>query len=151
MSPTPHDIAQFGHIAALLRKALAQKEWNIPDLSRALGLPRDSATPYKWLNAMGAPAPKYRAKLAKLIGVPEGDLLRREPGSPVTTASVPLLAGPIAKPGGAARTVDPLLFRVTSDGMAQIKLDVTLPMAEATPLLRMLLDAGMVFAPGEAA
>lgn len=48
------------------------------------------------------------------------------------------------------RVVEVLAFTANNAGEARIRLDVTLPMAAATPLLRMLLDAGLVFSPGEA-
>ena len=43
------------------------------------------------------------------------------------------------------RVGDILSFAVTATGEARIKLDIVLPLANATPLLRMLLDAGVVF------
>jgi hypothetical protein len=39
---------------------------------------------------------------------------------------------------------DVLGFSVGTDGMARLRLDVTLPLDQAAPLLRVLLDAGVV-------
>jgi hypothetical protein len=47
----------------------------------------------------------------------------------------------------APRRADALSFVVTPTGEAHIKLDITLPLKEGSALLRMLLDAGVVFSP----
>jgi hypothetical protein len=112
-----------------------------PDLSVALGLGRGSATVYKWLSGKGGPAPKWRAKLAKVTGI-----LARKPGDPAPAPSQAVAVIPAAATKLApARVGDVLSFVVSGDGMARIKLDATLPLATATPLFRMLLDAGIVF------
>jgi transcriptional regulator with XRE-family HTH domain len=125
-------VAMYGHIAARLRAFLKERDWMPPDLSEALGQGRGSATVYKWLAATGAPAPRLRAKLAKATGIAETDLMPRKPGVPAPAQAVALVTSP-------ARI-----------GEARIKLDLTLPLATATPLLRMLLDAGIVFGDGPA-
>jgi transcriptional regulator with XRE-family HTH domain len=117
-----------------------------PDLSEALGLGRGSATVYKWLSGKGGPASELRAKLAKVTGIPEAELIARKPGDPAPAPSqaVALVTSPATKLAP-ARVGDVLSFVVSGDGMARIKLDATLPLATATPLFRMLLDAGIVF------
>jgi transcriptional regulator with XRE-family HTH domain len=144
---TRAEIALYGHIAARLRAFLTQREMSIPDLSEAIGLGRGSATAYKWLGAHGGPSPKMRAKLAKVTGIPETDLMPRKPGEPAPAPSQAVALIPATKLAP-VRVGDVLSFVVSGDGMARIKLDVVLPLATATPLFRMLLDAGIVF--GEA-
>jgi transcriptional regulator with XRE-family HTH domain len=143
---TPHDVARYGHIATLMRSEMAKRGWRMADLAERLGLERRATVPYPWMRGYGAPGPMLRPKLTKLLGVPESALTAREVGDQlpaVIEAGAGVLA-PQARPQG-ARGGDPLLFRVLASGEAQIKLDLTLPLPQATPLLRMLLDAGIVF------
>jgi hypothetical protein len=70
---------------------------------------------------------------------------RRVNGPQVEVAAEPVLRieGPLRTPqAGPTRPV--LQFEVDGDGLARIRLDVSLPSADAVPLLRMLLDAGMI-------
>lgn len=133
--PTPLEIAKFGHIAARLRGLLDSGQWTIPQISAAAGL----KTPYaawQWVNARAAPSDDAASKLAKVIGCRARDLRPNAPGevppdtprhesTPVTTAPVPVFS-----------------FAVLSDGSARVKLDTTLPLESAKPLIRMLFDAG---------
>ena len=142
---TRAEIAMYGHMAAALRAFLKQRDMAVPELSEALGLDRKSATPYRWLSGKGGPAPALRAKLAKLTGIPETDLMPRKPGQPAPVPSQAVAVIPATKLAPPVRVGDVLSFVVSGDGMARIKLDATLPLATATPLFRMLLDAGIVF------
>jgi transcriptional regulator with XRE-family HTH domain len=143
---TRAEIAIYGHIAARLRAFLAERGMTIPELSEALGLPRGSATTYKWLSGKGGPATVLRAKLAKVTGIPEAELMPRRPGDPAPSQAVATLPAPAKL--APVRVGDVLSFAVTANGEARIKLDIVLPLASATPLLRMLLDAGIVFGEG---
>jgi transcriptional regulator with XRE-family HTH domain len=146
---TPLQIARNGHIAILIRRQLEERQWSIPDLHERIGLSRASATAYHWLASAGAPGPKYVRKLAKLLGVPETEFAPREldreqlpavlaaPGYPTVGPSKPAVRSP--PPSG-----DVLGFTVGSDGMARLRVDVRLPLEAAAPLLRLLLDAGIV-------
>ena len=145
--PTAAEVAMYGHVAATLRKALAERGWTIADLNQALGRDRGNAAAYLWLGAHGAPGGDARVALVKLLGVRDGDLRRR------TGDEVPAVIEAPGAPAAVAsqrRVVEVLAFTANNAGEARIRLDVTLPMAAATPLLRMLLDAGLVFSPGEA-
>jgi hypothetical protein len=146
---TPLQIVKYGHIAMLIRSKLAEKQWSIPDFHEKLGLPRTSATAYHWLNCMGAPGNTLAAKVAKLLGVPLAELAARDPGDnqlPVVLAAPGYPTVGPSKP--AVRSLPPagdvLSFSVDSDGLARLRLDVRLPLAQAAPLLRVLLDAGIV-------
>jgi hypothetical protein len=142
---TRAEIAMFGHIAARLRAFLTERKMSIPEFAEALGLDRGSATPYKWLGAHGGPAPKLRAILANVTGIPEAELVPRKPGDPAPAPSQALAV--VTSPAKLApvRVGDVLSFAVAADGSARLRLDIVLPIASATPLLRMLLDAGIVF------
>ena len=146
---TPEQIARYGHIASAIRAFLKVKGWNPPDLSEALGWGRHSTATYHWLNSKGAPGPDLRPALAKLIGVPDVQVAARS-GQPRLALEAPdKLARPSVKLEAASvkpRPGEALAFTVQADGQARIRLDVTLPLALATPLLRMIMDAGVVFA-----
>lgn len=147
---TPEQIAMYGHIAARLRGFLTERGWKAADLNAALGKDRGDAAAFTWLNGKGGPGATMRPKLAKLTGIPETDLLIRRPGDGAARERLPAVVdrtprvAPARPLGG-----DVLGFVVSPDGMARLRLDVTLPLAVATPLLRMLLDAGVVFDKGE--
>ena len=144
---TRAEIATFGHIAAALRAFLKQRDMSIPELSEALGLDRSSATPYRWAHRRQrrANVGVARQRLAKVTRIPETDLMPRKPGEPAPGPSQAVALIPATKLAPPARVGDVLSFVVSGDGMARIKLDATLPLAAATPLFRMLLDAGIVY------
>ena len=144
-SPNPNQIAMYGHIAIALRQFLNTKGWKARDLNKAMGFDPGYSAGYQWINGKSAPGPEYRTKLAKLTGISEDKLSKRQPGKAlVTLASLPALPAPRIKLAS-----EVLSFSVASDGTARIKLDVSLPMHLANPLLRMLLDAGLVFSKDE--
>jgi len=143
--PTPGQVALYGHIAARLRAFLAEKGWTIGDLNQqVLGVKRSNTAPYGWINCRGAPGPKITPKLARAMGIPESELRPRDGKEPPPEALPAVLT---ARPPLPPRVVDVLSFAVQSDGNAKLRLDVVLPIERATPLLRMLLDAGLVMGP----
>jgi transcriptional regulator with XRE-family HTH domain len=143
---TPLQVAMFGHVAAAIRQAMAAKGWKPADLNRAIGRPRAHAGVYSYIAGKGSPVPKTRALIAKALGIPEAALImRRVDGPQVEVEAAPVLRieGPHRTPqAGPTRHV--LQFEVDGEGLARIRLDVSLPSADAVPLLRMLLDAGLV-------
>ena len=84
---TPDEVARYGHIAARLREFMERRGMSTPDLSQALGLPRTSTTAYHWVTCFGAPSPKLRMKLSKVTGIPEAELVQRQPGEPPPTST----------------------------------------------------------------
>lgn len=138
--PTPAQVAVYGHIATAMRAYLAEHKLRPSDMNERLGLHRTNTMIYGWINARAAPGPKHRTKLAKLLGIQPQDLLPRE-GAEILS---PAAARAIVKPTPTARSPDVLQFSVAADGEARIRLDIQLPVEQATPLLRMLLDAGLV-------
>ena len=147
---TPEQVAMFGHIAARLRGFMVERKWKAADLNQAIGRDRGNAGVFQWINGKGGPGPQMRAKLSKLTGIPETDLMIRRPGEAVTVERLPAVADRTPRVATArALGGDVLGFNVGADGTARLRLDVTLPLATATPLLRMLLDAGIVFDKGD--
>lgn len=155
--PTPHQIARFGHVAAAIRAALAARGWSPADLHERLGMKRNVTLAYGWLTCRSAPGATMRPRLTKLLGLHDKDMRPRA----VTSGALAALPGPSAPGAGEAMTRlqrmpmaagapghraaggEVLGFLVGADGLARIRLDVTLPLARAAPLLRLLLDAGV--------
>lgn len=136
--PTPQQIARVGHITAFLRSEMTKRNMKPTDLTKALGIKPTATTIYPWLRGVAAPMPKWRPRLAKIFGVPVTTFEPRALTSDNTSIAVPRTI--VTRPLN-----DPLTFSVTADGVARIRLDVMLPIDVATPLLRMLLDAGIIF------
>lgn len=155
-SPNPHQIAMYGHIARVLQNFMAKKDWNVGDLNHAMGFDRSYSAGYQWVNGKSGPGPKLCIKLAKVTGIPVAELtphkLPRLKGSALVTLPVSNPSSSLPGPLVATRKVaasEVLSFGVASDGQATIKLNATMPMHLAVPLLRMLLDAGLVFSKGD--
>lgn len=136
-SPTPAQVAMYGHIAARLRAFLAEKRWSPGDLNEAMGIKRSNTQVYGWINCRGTPGPVGAQRLAKAMGIRPGELMEKPSGEAGALTVLP--AKPLPP-----RPLDVLQFAVQSDGNARIRLDCVLPFDKATPLLRTLLDAGLV-------
>jgi hypothetical protein len=141
MTTKTTDIAKYGHVASAVRAFLARKEWKPADLNEALGLDRSSAQPYNWIAGKGAPGPELRVKLGKLMHVAPETLAMRKLNQAPPAETRALAIRPSAMQTSSAPV---LWFSVAADGVARIKLDLTLPIAQGGPLIRMLLDAGLV-------
>jgi transcriptional regulator with XRE-family HTH domain len=157
---TPEDVARNGHVVVFLRREMEARQWGVADLVKALGLPHGSTTIYPWLKGTGTPGPAMRLKLGEVFKVPAATFEPRDPGehlpvhAPGTFGAVGKMMEQIQRPltsPNAAHAVkvgaprDVLSFNVGANGIARIRLDIELPLVNATPLLRMLLDAGLVF------
>jgi transcriptional regulator with XRE-family HTH domain len=149
-SATPDQIARNGHIAAALRRYMAQRDWSPSDFNKFIGKEPSHTGIYMWLNAKGAPGPETAAKLSKKLGIPVSDLT---PSGLVAVGGQKLIEGPASDLTSAraspARPTKVLSFDLTSDGMARISFDTTIPAERAWPLLRMLSDAGLVMIPDQ--
>jgi hypothetical protein len=149
-APTPAQIAALGHVAALIRRELEARKMSVADLHRAIGEDVKSTRAYAWINSRSRITDQFRPKVAKALGVKEEDLMPRALTQAVTVMPVSdaKLRAVQAAQGAPARTLtaagDVLAFSVNAEGNARLRLDVTLPLATAAPLLRMLLDAGIV-------
>lgn len=137
-TPTPDAIATYGHIAARVRAELTRRNMTVRQLNLALGVRVDSSMPYMWMTCRSAPNPTMRGKLAKILAIPETELMKREGGQ---QAPVPAVIEPRAQ-----RPAEVLAFTINNAGEARIRLDTSLPVERAMPLVRMLLDAGLVLA-----
>lgn len=138
---TPAQIAMYGHIAAALRAFMKEKGWSAGQLNEAMGQVRSHTSVYHWLNSKAGPGPTTRPRLAKVMGVPQAELMPRKPGDASRRQVVAVSGPPVTV---VQRPVDVLSFAVQQNGEARIRMDIVLPLAQATPLLRMILDAGIV-------
>jgi hypothetical protein len=76
-----------------------------------------------------------------VTGIPLRELIARG----VTTTQVVTEGNAVLlPPKQAAKAPDVLMFNVSPDGEARLRLDVTLPIDKAMPLVRLLFDAGVV-------
>lgn len=141
---TQTQIAIFGHIAGALRQKMAERGMTVPDLQKAIGMPRTSPGVYTWLAAKGGPSEENRKRLSKALGIPEADLIPRTDetakiGRPRGSTTIAPRTADSFKP----RPSDVLSFAMNDEGQARIKVDVTLAADRALPLLRTLMDAGI--------
>jgi hypothetical protein len=113
------------------------------DLRQQLGLKNTATTCYPWINGTGAPQTKHHSKLARVLGLSKEQMTPRDFATKPTTAVTVTQA--ISAPR--IRTNDVLSFTVSADGHVRIKLDAELPLEQGSSLLRMLLDAGIVYSP----
>jgi hypothetical protein len=156
--PNPH---RLGHIAAALREVMTRLGLTPAEVSQRLDLPKGSTAIYAWLAARSAPHPDMRLKLVKRLKLRMEDVTPREeaPMTPPVRAAgaagraLAVVAhrrpgpGP-GRPANGGGGDDVFSFRVAANGMARITLDVELELVRATPLFRMLMDAGLVLGPG---
>ena len=129
----------FGHIASALREWMSRENVSVNQLNSRLGIEETNTSVYNFLNAKHAPGPSTRARLVKVTGIPEVRLAAT--GGP----SEPRGGHGQACPCGGPQDRDVLSFVVDGDGMATVVLHARLPLDTAMPLLRMILDAGVVF------
>lgn len=134
-SPTPAEVARFGHIAAAVRALMETRKWKPGDLNEALGVKRENTAIYQVLNCRQAPGKAKAAKLAKLMGVAPQALRPRDGAEPVATSE------PVRTVVATSRVPEVLSFQVLADGTARLRFDVVLPIEPAKSLLRILLDA----------
>ena len=126
------------HIATFLRAELNARQWSVSDLHEHLGLPRTSTRAYPYLNATSAPSTEMIDLLVQLFDCKPEMLMSKEPVDyHESNVVVPF------KPRNEGKL--PLSFTVNPDyETASLKLDVTLPIDQASALLRMLLDSNIV-------
>jgi hypothetical protein len=133
---TPDKIARHGHTAAALRAYFKRTGESIGDFNIKMGMNRGSANIYQWMNCKLGMSRKMARKVSKITGIPVEDLTPRALNTKVESKALVVIKDPIRR--------EVLSFAVLQDGEARIKLDISLPLKSATPLLRLLLDAGLV-------
>lgn len=136
---TPQQIILYGNVAATLREYIKANSLTPMKFNELVGMKPANPGIYNYLNSKAAPGVVMRARITKATGIPESALLPRGMAPSVTVATVKPVAMPKPKPK------DVLSFNVENNGMATLTLNAYLPVTEAMPLLRMLLDAGLVF------
>jgi len=105
--------------------------------------------PYSWIAGRGAIGSTYRPAVASLLGVPEDDLLPDTDTlgparqavrlARVSAPSTSLMAPPMSAPPQGGR----LAYEGHGDGTATISVRARLPVDQAKPLFRLLLDSGI--------
>jgi transcriptional regulator with XRE-family HTH domain len=135
---------RYSHIASLIRSALTANDWKVSEMNAKLGYKKGATTIYPWLSGTSAPSDYLRPGLAKLLKVSEEELMPKENVTLQKPKTSVVVYHPKTKTIPVIPTIDPLTFVITNDGQARIRLDVTLPLEDATPLLRMLLDANLI-------
>lgn len=148
---TALQIARYGHIALALKDWMKANKQMPPDINRALGKRSVNPGVYNWLRGLGAPDRANRAKLMRITGIPEQMLTAREAVTPtakqlqIEAPTLEQVLGMEIEPARAAqaakRVAEVLSFTALDNGEARIRLDVTLPIEQAMPLFRQLLDA----------
>ena len=142
---TPEQIARFGHVAAVLRKYMAEQNINTTELNKQLGYVGSNPGAYKWLASKGGPSPKARAKVTALTGIPESELTPRAwLERPALGSRVHRVILPHEEPPVICETRDLLQFNVDSNGIATIKLTAKLKLEDAMPLIQAIVQAGIV-------
>jgi transcriptional regulator with XRE-family HTH domain len=152
MTPKP----EHAHTAQLVRSYLLERKMSMHAFARALGVSGE-ATPYPWVTGRGSISKTNRPAVAKLLGVPEEALKpnlgakiahvelgparqavalvrERVPAAATAASSVP--ASPPATGGR-------LTYEGHGDGTATIAVKARLPLDQAKPLFRLLLDSGI--------
>jgi len=138
---TPEQIIVFGEIAASLREWCKTNKKTARDINAIVGKPASYSAGFQWLNGKGAPSKYNRVLLSKATGISEAKLMRREYSEDVTIEK-PIIQNVVsAFPG---KIADVMSFTVNNNGEARIKLDVTLPIDQAMPLFRIILDTGIL-------
>jgi len=138
VSLTPEQVIVFGEISSSLREWCRKTGKTAKDINAIIGKTASYSAGYQWLNGKGAPNTYNRTLLVKATGIPEHKLMKRPLIGEVVTAPLPVKAYVNGK------SAEVLSFTVNNSGEVRIKLDVTLPMSNAAPLFRLILDAGIV-------
>lgn len=138
--------------ARLLREFLQREGMSMAAFARLLGC--GATLPYAWIAGKGTIGRAYRPAVASLLGVPEGDLA---PDTDKAEAEADTTLGParqavrLAKVNGTP-TAPPmsappqggrLAYEGHGDGTATISVRARLPVDQAKPLFRLLLDSGV--------
>ena len=133
--PTPRQLIQYGSIAGELRKWCKANNKTVHDINEMIGKDRHYSLGYHWLNGKGAPTGENLKLISKGTGIPKEKLIRQPFHDEEETN--PQVIMPIKD---AASLIS---FTVNGTGEARIRLDVTLPLHQAAPLFRLILDAGI--------
>jgi hypothetical protein len=158
--PSPRQLERCGHIAKAINNYLEKSGIGPAEFQKQLDLPKNTTAVYAWKLAKSAPPVELRPKISKLTGIPieqltptwEGTTGGAQPRSgkkkqtPTEVIEhIEAMPEPRKLIGRMSSAETPLSFQVLSNGECRIRLDITLPVEQGAPLLRMLLDAGIVY------
>jgi hypothetical protein len=138
---------ELAHIVAALRDYIATEGISPSELQQRLGLHRKSTTAYGWLAGANCPTAPFRAALSKLLGQPVAFFTPRHTAAetalgPARTALVLAAQHQPPPPPGPAQG-GRLAYEGHGDGTATVTVRARLPIEQAKPLFRLLLDAGI--------
>ena len=165
---------QYPQLAKAFADYMTKNDVSMPDLSEMLGLPRTSTVAYPWVRGHGRPSKMYYDRIVEKTGIPLPELIgepvntrgqwstkpksnrdsnharaeRRRLARMPTEAIAATVATPVVveRTGRPASADRPLSFDVIGEtGTARVRLDVVLPLDQAFPLFRMLMDAGYLY------
>lgn len=135
--PSPHEIARFGHVAARLREAIDAERISVRRMAQITGY--SYAAAWQWVNCRAAPGQEAAELLAKELGCRPSDLRPKTETEAPPRMPTKREFTPVATADRPPSEV--FAFAVMSDGTARVKLDTTLSLDAAKPLIRMLFDA----------
>ncbi len=138
---TPEQIIVYGEVATSLREWCKTNGKGPRDINAIIGKRPSYSAGYQYLSGKNAPSKYNRVLLAKATGIPEEKLTKRKSFDRVTIEK-PIIQNVVT--AFSSKNADILSFTVNNNGEARIKLDVTLPMHQAVPLFRIMLDAGII-------
>lgn len=136
-------IAKWGHIAGVVRAALEAKHMTVSQFNEAAGLARHNSEIYQIRACKSGASPRMARLIHKILGVPVADLAPRAP-SKMPTRALTLAPRPYHR-----SATDVLGFSIDEAGKARLKLDFTATPDVVVPILRMLLDLGLVISKGD--
>lgn len=142
---SPEQIAKWGHIAGIVRAALEAKGMTVSQFNEAAGLARHNSEIYQIRACKSGASPRMARLIHKILGVPVADLAPRAP----VKMPIPSKALAISPRSYHRSATDVLGFSIDEGGKARLKLDFTASPEVVVPILRMLLDLGLVISKGD--
>jgi transcriptional regulator with XRE-family HTH domain len=157
MTASAYQLAKNARVAAKLREAAARMNMRPADVQRELGINKTSTLVYPWFTGAAAPTLKYRRPLAKILKLSLDDLTpadedtpneepdeaesadqngqdeQAEPAPRQELVPVPPLTPP--------QPQEVFSFKILANGQAHVQLNLRLPLEDAIPLARFLMDA----------
>jgi len=164
LSPAEQGIRN-GPFAAAVRQFMTENKIGFGAFNKMIGKSQNYSPTRVWLSGKTMPVPETRARIAEVMGMTLEELDKKTNVQPAKLWKVgkhprsgprlgkgitALLKGdkpaeykiipPPNAPVAKVKLQDVLSFVVNSEGEAHLKLDVTLPVAQAIPLFRVITD-----------
>lgn len=133
---TPEQIARFGHIAIALRGYMDRSGKTPKEINIALGREVHNPGIYLWCKGKQAPPSHIVEQLSRLTGISEIDLTPKQLNGTGKSLIV------IEKKQREVKSVRPVMT-IGEDGQANIALNVTLPIDQASDLLKLIVEWGL--------